>query len=470
MSEYGSILAYLRDPRLTAHATSALPAWLWSADATRVLWANPTAAAIFDAPSPAAMAGSTIDPRGTAALQIARLAGTLPHGAAPRLERLRGFGTRFRALMCACSRVSLADRTAGDPGGGGRAGRAEPAARRTRAPAVRRLRRADRGVRARRRADPRHADGRRAAARTEIARRARRREAGWRGAAGRPGRPRHGASHVGEVAVERIGADAATVLAVTFAARRREAEARTRRTPEAEPAPETADQDRDQDRAGARSARACCRAAAGDGDPPWRPRRRPSGASRCASSGRWMPKAASRVSSDEFIELIGPRTAAALGRPWSEIARALGLDRRRPGRARHRVARHLERHHRRLAGRWHRRAARRRTVGPAGVRSRPQLPRLSRLRRLPRRRAHHRADADAPLRASRRRRRAGSRARARAASRSRRCSARSARPVRGAEARERRAVPRLDAAGARPTRCRASRRSSAPRSANWRTA
>ena len=41
MNELGSLLAYLRDPKLAGHATGALPAWLWSVDATRVLWANP---------------------------------------------------------------------------------------------------------------------------------------------------------------------------------------------------------------------------------------------------------------------------------------------------------------------------------------------------------------------------------------------------------------------------------------------
>ena len=112
MSESRSVLAFLSDPRLVPHATSEHPAWLWSADATRILWGNPTAAAIFNAASPAALAGHTIDPRGSAALQIARLAGTLPHGAAPRLERLRGFGGRFGgALLCGCSRLMLADRT-----------------------------------------------------------------------------------------------------------------------------------------------------------------------------------------------------------------------------------------------------------------------------------------------------------------------------------------------------------------------
>ena len=112
MSEQGSLLVFLSDPRLAPYATGDIPAWLWSADATRILWGNPAAAAIFNAASSAALTGHTIDPKGSAALQIARLAGTLPHGAAPRLERLRGFGGRMGgALMCGCSRISLADRT-----------------------------------------------------------------------------------------------------------------------------------------------------------------------------------------------------------------------------------------------------------------------------------------------------------------------------------------------------------------------
>ncbi len=102
--------AYLRDPRLAAHALSPSPAWLWSADATRILWANPTAAAIFDCATPAEIEQISFEPKHPAAAQIARLAGTLPQGGAPRLERLRGFGTGFgAALTCLCSRITLAD-------------------------------------------------------------------------------------------------------------------------------------------------------------------------------------------------------------------------------------------------------------------------------------------------------------------------------------------------------------------------
>jgi PAS domain S-box-containing protein len=110
MSETGFRFACLSDPRLAAHALSPMPVWLWNTDATRVLWANPTAAAIFDAASPAALAAIRFGPEHPAAAQIARLAGTLPQAGAPRLERLRGFGASFGStLICLCSRIALAD-------------------------------------------------------------------------------------------------------------------------------------------------------------------------------------------------------------------------------------------------------------------------------------------------------------------------------------------------------------------------
>jgi PAS domain S-box-containing protein len=103
-------IAWLSDPRLAAHALSPSPAWLWSADAKRLLWANPTAAAIFKASSPGTVTNLRFEPGDPSATQIARLAGTLPHGGAPRLERLRGFGASLGgALVCLCSRITLND-------------------------------------------------------------------------------------------------------------------------------------------------------------------------------------------------------------------------------------------------------------------------------------------------------------------------------------------------------------------------
>ncbi|HET9688453.1 MAG TPA: PAS domain-containing protein, partial [Pseudolabrys sp.] len=106
-------LAYLRDPRLAAHALSPTPAWLWREDARQILWANPAGGSIFGAASPGVLAAMRFDSDHSAAAQVRRLSGTLPRAEAPRLERLRGFGAHTGAvLVCLCSRVTLADNSA----------------------------------------------------------------------------------------------------------------------------------------------------------------------------------------------------------------------------------------------------------------------------------------------------------------------------------------------------------------------
>ena len=101
---------WLSDARLAAQALGPMPAWLWSADAPRLLWANPIGAAIFEAASPAAVTSIEFEPQHPVTMQIARLSGTLPQAGAPRLERLRGFGAALGgALICLCSRIMLAD-------------------------------------------------------------------------------------------------------------------------------------------------------------------------------------------------------------------------------------------------------------------------------------------------------------------------------------------------------------------------
>jgi PAS domain S-box-containing protein len=98
------------DPRLAVHATSALPAWLWSSDGTRILWANPVGARLFDAANGAALAKKTFAPADSHRRQVARLAGRLPSNGAIRLERLRGFGAPLGTLVtCGCARLDFAD-------------------------------------------------------------------------------------------------------------------------------------------------------------------------------------------------------------------------------------------------------------------------------------------------------------------------------------------------------------------------
>jgi PAS domain S-box-containing protein len=112
MSGSGFQLSLLRDSRLAPLATSALPAWLWSTDGNCIVWANAAGAAVFGAPTSAAIGSRQFTRSEPAPAQIARVAATLSPGAAPRLERLRGFGAGIgRALTCACSHILLADDT-----------------------------------------------------------------------------------------------------------------------------------------------------------------------------------------------------------------------------------------------------------------------------------------------------------------------------------------------------------------------
>jgi len=110
MSWLSNGLALLRDERIAPLAVSASPAWLWSLDASRILWANPTGAAIFGAATSSSIAARKFDAGQPAAAQVAQLAATLPADGAPQPVRLRGFGAGIgRALACRCSRIALPD-------------------------------------------------------------------------------------------------------------------------------------------------------------------------------------------------------------------------------------------------------------------------------------------------------------------------------------------------------------------------
>ncbi len=98
------------DPRLAVHATSPLPAWLWSTDGTRVLWANPVGARLFGVANGASLSKKTFGPADSHRRQVAQLAHRLPPAGAIRLERLRGFGAALGTLMtCGCARLEFAD-------------------------------------------------------------------------------------------------------------------------------------------------------------------------------------------------------------------------------------------------------------------------------------------------------------------------------------------------------------------------
>ena len=98
------------DPRLAPYAASHLPAWLWTSDGTRILWANPAGARVFGATSIAALAGKSFGPADRHRRQIARLASRLRPNGAIRLDRLQGFGAAPGSLAtCGCSRFDFAD-------------------------------------------------------------------------------------------------------------------------------------------------------------------------------------------------------------------------------------------------------------------------------------------------------------------------------------------------------------------------
>jgi len=103
-------LRVFSDARLAPHVTSALPAWLWSVDGARILWANPVGARVFGAASGSALAEKIFGPADARRRQVARLAHRLPATGAVRLERLRGFGAPFGGLVsCGCARLDFDD-------------------------------------------------------------------------------------------------------------------------------------------------------------------------------------------------------------------------------------------------------------------------------------------------------------------------------------------------------------------------
>ncbi|MFD2182311.1 ATP-binding protein [Rhodoplanes azumiensis] len=113
MGDLSADLSALLRYRLTVHAVAAAPVWLWSTDATRLLFANPAGAAVLGGGSFADLADRRFDPADPMGAQVARLAATLYPSGTTILHRLRGFGAPLgRALLCACTRVTVDGRGA----------------------------------------------------------------------------------------------------------------------------------------------------------------------------------------------------------------------------------------------------------------------------------------------------------------------------------------------------------------------
>jgi PAS domain S-box-containing protein len=101
----------LGDARLAIHAAASQPAWLWSIDGTRVLWANPVGARLLGAKN-SDLTAKVFGPADSHRRQVTQLAGKLRPDTPPRLERLRGFGAPLgRLVTCGCTRIVLADRS-----------------------------------------------------------------------------------------------------------------------------------------------------------------------------------------------------------------------------------------------------------------------------------------------------------------------------------------------------------------------
>jgi len=98
------------DPRLAAHANGLLPAWLWSADGARILWANPAGLDVFGARDGAQLSEEIFGPADPHRRQIAQVARQLDPNGAVRMERLRGFGAAPGNLAtCSCARIDFPD-------------------------------------------------------------------------------------------------------------------------------------------------------------------------------------------------------------------------------------------------------------------------------------------------------------------------------------------------------------------------
>ncbi len=329
MSIGESEFAVSSDPRLAAqladHATSALPAWLWSADGSRILWANAVGAAIFGAANTKELTGLRVDSKQPALAEIVRLGETLPSTGQARLERLRGFGASLgAALTCICSRLSLGDGSAAvlvianEP-----AGRPLPLSER-----VKRLF-----------ADQTRAEAAFAQDGTLLgATSAAQKRLGHTPTLSALGLATTGSQALaagkadattdqGHVSLRRLGSGASSVLLATFGA-----EPSARAAESAPGAVELApgsEPPRFEPPAPLPTVRPLASTPAPAGPQPAPPPRpEPVAERRHPLRFVWQMDADGRfvIGSDEFIELTGPQTTAAFGRLWSEIAAELKLD------------------------------------------------------------------------------------------------------------------------------------------------
>jgi PAS domain S-box-containing protein len=319
-------LAFMRDPRFADLVASALPAWLWAIDATRVLWTNASGAALLGAATVGALQQRQFDRKHPAARQVARLADALPPDAARR-DRLQGFAAGVgRLLTCSCARLALADGTpailiaATEPAG-------------PRLPFPERIRRLLDGFDGPFAAFSR--DGRLVHAAPEIRGRlggiatlAAAGAAELAATAHETGRA-VGETPLGLLTLERIGTGKTEILLAILAT---------------VPTPQAAEEKTQLSEAS--PARLAPDPSPAHAPPPdaspvrGRPPAQPSAERRQPLRFVWQIDQEGRftAASDDFIAMIGPAVAAKLGRPWTEIADEFALD--PEGRLAHALASH----------------------------------------------------------------------------------------------------------------------------------
>ena len=271
------------DPRLAIHTNGALPAWLWSADGTRILWANAAGAAVFGLRNDAQVTEKHFGPADPHRRQIAQLGPRLSPDGAVRMERLRGFGAAPGNLAtCSCARIDFPD---------GRSGVLIVSAAK-----VTRNKRPQQTI---------------AALMPEEMHEA---------AAPSPASRRHVADY--ETPAQSNEAPAEFALFDAFADNHEppavEAQPAVSHAPQAGAA-QQATMPREQPPVLASEASSASDQT--DEAAPGSERRHP-------LRFKWQTDREDRfaISSDEFLKLIGPLTESLIGRPWREIADALGLD------------------------------------------------------------------------------------------------------------------------------------------------
>jgi PAS domain S-box-containing protein len=317
--------ALTRDPRLSPYATSAVAAWLWAADGSRVLWANASGAALLGAANPLALTEKSFLGHDLGA-QIARTAADLPDAGTTRTGRLTG-GNHNDALVGTCSRATFGETAAILIVADAPVQPVLPLAERVArmfgacsAPLA-----VFSGMGALLFASPQLADSLGAAATLAAL------DAGALMAQAITSGHAQGTSAIGPLAIERMGSGGATVLVATRNDRIMQ------ESPANMPELEAEQQQIPSEYADFAAPVAATLADVGAAlrTPP-QPEPEAETRSETAAPAKrrfplrfvWTMDADERftLASRDFAEVAGPRTAALMGRPWREIAAALALD------------------------------------------------------------------------------------------------------------------------------------------------